>query len=59
MTEAAALEWSFRPWRDARRTSLLALAMVLGGVALVVWLVEPGGMDSRAIACSSSHRAMW
>jgi hypothetical protein len=42
MTEAAALEWSFRPWRDARRTSVLALMMVLGGVALVVWLVEPG-----------------
>lgn len=37
-----ALEWSFDPWRDARRTTLFALATVVAGVALVVWLVEPG-----------------
>ena len=55
MTEAAALEWSFRPWRDARRTSLLALGMVLGSVGLVVWLVEPGFLRlALALAVAAS-----
>lgn len=42
MTGPVVLEWSFHPWRDARRTTLLALTVVLLGVALVRWLVEPG-----------------
>jgi hypothetical protein len=42
MTGPVALEWSFHPWRDARRTTVLAFAVVLAGVGLVVWLVEPG-----------------
>ncbi len=42
MTGPVALEWSYHPWRDARRTTVLALLVVIAGVTLVACLAEPG-----------------